>query len=66
MTMEQTPQAEQLELFNTRELYEKQSPEVLVSWRRQLLDLISDGEKSVHLINDVLDGYGATRYDDME
>lgn len=50
-------------LFSKRELLEAQSPQVLNAHKAQLLRRLSDLESEVHLVNDVLDGYGYTRFD---
>lgn len=60
---------EQLTLpgMSHRELLEAQEPAVLKALKNELLGKISDYETAVHLINDVLDGYGVeeeyTEYD---
>jgi hypothetical protein len=45
-------------LFSERELLEGQTPEQLIEHKQALLSEISDRERVVNLINDVLDGYG--------
>lgn len=50
-------------LFSKRELLEAQGPAVLNAHKAQLLRRLSDLESEVHLVNDVLDGYGYSRYD---
>ena len=50
-------------LFSKRELLEAQQPAVLNAHKAELLRRLSDLESEIHLVNDVLDGYGYTRYD---
>ena len=50
-------------LFSKRELLERQPPHVLNAHKAELLRRLSDLESEVHLVNDVLDGYGYTRFD---
>lgn len=50
-------------LFSKRELLERQDPVVLNAHKAELLRRLSDLESEVHLVNDVLDGYGYTRFD---
>lgn len=50
-------------LFSKRELLERQTPSVLTAHKTELLRRLSDLESEVHLVNDVLDGYGHSRYD---
>ena len=50
-------------LFSKRELLEAQEPAFLNAHKAELLRRLSDLESEVHLVNDVLDGYGYTRYD---
>lgn len=49
------------ELLTEREVLEGYTPEELVAYKSFLLTKLSYLEKEVHLINDVLDGYGYTR-----
>lgn len=51
---------EQQPLIEKRELYELQDTAVLIGHRAVLLARMSDLEAEVHLINDVLGGYGET------
>ncbi len=44
--------------MSKREILESQEPVVLVSLRAKLLEQLSDVERDIHLINDILDGYG--------
>ena len=48
----------QLELFSYREVLEGLKPEELLEYKAFLLDKYSDIEKEVHLVNEVLEGYG--------
>lgn len=50
-------------LFTKRELLERQDPVVLNAHKAELLRRLSDLESEVHLVNDVLDGYGYGRFD---
>lgn len=45
-------------LFSRREVLEGQSEATLMEWRDEALSNISDLEKIVHEINDVMDGAG--------
>lgn len=52
-----------LEGMSRRDILERQDPVVLVALKRQMLDRMSSLEADVHLVNDVLDGIGASRFD---
>ena len=54
-----------LELFTQREFYEGMKPEQLEELRDDLLDKYSRYERAVHLINEVLDGYGVEYDSDL-
>lgn len=41
-----------------RDILEGYTPEQLVDYKGFLLDKYSDLERQVHLVNDILDGYG--------
>lgn len=45
-------------LFSRQEILESQSEATLMEWRDEALSNISDLEKLVHEINDVMDGAG--------
>lgn len=47
-----------LEGMSERDILEGYSPEQLVDYKGFLLEKYSDLEKAIHLVNDVLDGYG--------
>lgn len=47
-----------LEGMSEREILEGFSPEQLVEYKGFLLEKYSDLERQVHLVNDILDGYG--------
>lgn len=49
------------ELFSRRSVIEAQEPAVLLALKEKKLAQLSDLEADIHLINDVLDAYGATR-----
>lgn len=53
-----------LEGMSEREILEGYSPEQLVDYKGFLLEKYSDLERQVHLVNDILDGYGYTRKED--
>ncbi len=50
-----------LEGMSEREILEGYSPEQLVDYKGFLLEKYSDLERQVHLVNDILDGYGYSR-----
>lgn len=50
--------------MSEREILESFEPEQLVDYRSFLLEKYSDIERQVHMVNDVLDGYGYTRLED--
>lgn len=50
-----------LEGMSEREILEGYTPEQLVDYKGFLLEKYSDLERQVHLVNDILDGYGYTR-----
>lgn len=52
--------------LSKREILEQQPVEVLLSIKHEALNKISDLESLVHLVNDVLDGNGYTRYEGEE
>ncbi len=47
-----------LEGMSERDILEGYSPEQLLDYKSFLLDKYSDLERQVHLVNDILDGYG--------
>ena len=47
-----------LEGMSEREILEGFSPDQLVEYKGFLLEKYSDLERQVHLVNDILDGYG--------
>ncbi len=47
-----------LEGMSEREILEGYTPEQLVDYKSFLLEKYSDLERQVHLVNDILDGYG--------
>lgn len=49
------------ELFSRRSVLEMQNPDYLQALKDRKLEQLSDIEADVHLINDVLDGYGLSR-----
>jgi hypothetical protein len=49
-----------LEGMSERDILEGYSPEQLVDYKGFLLEKYSDLERQVHLVNDILDGYGVT------
>lgn len=54
-----------LEGMSEREILEQYSPEQLVEYKSFLLERYSDLERQVHLVNDILDGYGYNRQPDF-
>lgn len=50
-----------LEGMSERDILEGYNPEQLVEYKSFLLEKYSDLERQVHLVNDILDGYGYTR-----
>jgi len=44
--------------MSRREILEMQEPAVLIELRATMLNTLSDLERDIHLVNDVLDGYG--------
>ncbi len=50
-----------LEGMSERDILEGYTPEQLVDYKTFLLEKYSDIERNIHLVNDVLDGYGYTR-----
>lgn len=53
-----------IEGMSERDLLEGLSPEQLVDYKSFLLERYSDIEKRIHLVNDVLTGYGYTLLED--
>ena len=53
-----------LEGMSERDILEGYSPEQLVEYKGFLLERYSDLERQVHLVNDILYGYGYTRKED--
>lgn len=49
-----------LEGMSERDILEGYTPEQLVDYKTFLLEKYSDIERSVRLVNDILDGYGYT------
>lgn len=47
-----------LDGMSRRQMLEAQAPAVLIALKGEMLDKLSDLESDVHLINDVLLGYG--------
>lgn len=45
--------------MSRREILEGQDPAVLIALRGEMLNRLSDLEKEIHLVNDVLGGMGA-------
>jgi len=62
--MEFSPQ-EVLPGMTERSILEGYTPEQLVEYKGFLLEKYSDLERQVHLVNDVLDGYGVNRSPDF-
>lgn len=62
--MEFKPQ-ETLPGMSERDLLEGMSPAELVEYKTFLLERYSDLERQVHLVNDVLDGYGYTEQEEL-
>ena len=54
-----------LEGMSERDILEGYSPEQLVEYKGFLLEKYSDLERQVHLVNDILDGYGYNRQPDF-
>lgn len=50
-----------LEGMSERDILEGYTPEQLVDYKTFLLEKYSDIERNIHLVNDILDGYGYTR-----
>lgn len=50
-----------LEGMSEREILEVYSPEQLIDYKGFLLEKYSDLERQVHLVNDILDGYGVVQ-----
>ncbi len=44
--------------MSRREVLESQEPAVLIELRATMLNTLSDLERDIHLVNDVLEGYG--------
>lgn len=44
--------------MSRREILESQDPATLVALKAQMLEQLSDLERDIHLVNDVIDGYG--------
>lgn len=53
-----------LEGMSEREILEGYSPEQLLDYRGFLLEKYSDLERTIHSVNDVLDGYGVSYGED--
>ena len=49
-----------------REILEGYSPEQLVDYKSFLLEKYSDLERQVHLVNDILDGYGVEQEENTQ
>lgn len=47
-----------LEGVSERDILEGYTPEQLVDYKTFLLERYSDIERNIHLVNDILDGYG--------
>lgn len=47
-----------LEGMSERDVLEMQEPMLLIEYRKHLLEKYSDIEAEIHLVNDVLNGYG--------
>ena len=52
-----------LDGMSEREILEGYNPEQLVEYKGFLLERYSDLERQIHLVNDVLDGYGVEQGD---
>lgn len=63
-SMEFSPQ-EVLPGMSERELLEGMKPAELLDYKAFLLERYSDLERQVHLVNDVLDGYGVEEIPDI-
>lgn len=53
-----------LEGMSERDILEGFSPDQLVEYKGFLLERYSDLERQVHLVNDILDGYGVVQEGD--
>ena len=53
-----------LEGMSEREILEGYTPEQLLDYRGFLLEKYSDLERTIHSVNDVLDGYGVSYGED--
>lgn len=53
-----------LEGMSERDILEGFSPEQLIEYKGFLLEKYSDLERQVHLVNDILDGYGVVQEGD--
>lgn len=53
-----------LEGMSEREILEGFSPDQLIEYKGFLLEKYSDLERRVHLVNDILDGYGVVQEGD--
>lgn len=53
-----------LEGMSEREILEGFSPDQLIEYKGFLLEKYSDLERQVHLVNDILDGYGVVQEGD--
>lgn len=47
-----------IEGLSERDILEGYTPEQLVDYKAFLLERYSDIERNIHLVNDILDGYG--------
>lgn len=57
-------EGEVLQGLSKREILEAQPVEVLLEMKREALERLSDLEGFVHLVNDVLDGNGYSRFEE--
>jgi len=62
----ETMNQDHLEGMSKREILEAQEPAVLLDYKKALLEKYSEIESDIHLVNDVLTGYGVDPTPDYE